>query len=485
MDNLIPLVKNTSEPLGLQDKILQHAQVKKPQHELLYAFIAIPESRPIISNNVYKKWFDDTQINFCISILLTLYRQNKSLESHEAHQDICNQISKIDFSNIVGEYWEGSIHTIKKDYQKRRLREVNLENQEIYMNPHLNVNQKITKVNASIMQLHDEIIKSTQKSKKEKLADLVQYTTDCMQGDIKFISWGIAGLDKYIKLRPNCCYFVGALPGTGKTAFAISAMIEQLKQGKRVFFWCAEMTETQIYLRFLSHITEIPLDILEAEKAGKTIPEDIKKKITNAINDLLSWDLHTACGKSMTFSEISSEVRTIHSIKPLDCAWFDYYSNIEPDLDKIQAQRHEQMAAINKDVEQLKHEISTPLVLLAQIKRDAVDRYPKKTDLAESSSCEKVADGIILIDRPIKGRDTNERNYWINSRKVSLDEIYGKCVLIVGKNRHGAERDSVYNFNPALYKFLGEDEISLRGNEAPANYRAIDDADVPSRKDIF
>jgi len=461
MDKLIPLVENTSEPLSMQDKIIQHAQVKKAEHELLYAFITIPDSRPVISGFVFKDWFVDPEVRYCMLQLLTLYRYNQPLDSHEAHQDIFEHIKRIDFNNIVGEFWNGALYTLKEDHNKRILRIVNLENQATFINPKLSTKQKVAKVNSAIMQVHDEIVKSDQPTKQDKLAAVLKYTVDCMEGNLKFCPWGIKGLDNYMKLRKNACYFVGALPGTGKTAFAISGMIAQCKLGKRVFFWCAEMTETQIYLRILTHLTGYALDILEAEQDDKKVPKDMEIGISNAIATINSWDFHTRCGRAMTFSQIASEIRTLNAIKPVDSAWLDYFGNIQPRPEMAQSQKHEQMSDICKEVEALKLEIETPIILLAQIKRDAVDRYPKKTDLAESTSCEQIADGVILIDRPVKGRDKTERNYWMNNRTVALSEVFGKCVLVVAKNRHGAERDSVYNFNPQFYKFLAEDKISI------------------------
>jgi len=220
------------------------------------------------------------------------------------------------------------------------------------------------------------------------------------------------------------------------------------------------MTEEQIYMRFISQLTGFPLDILEAKKEDCKVPKDMERAISKAVTEMMAWDFHTLCGEDMTIKEIGSEIRTLHSIEPLDCIWLDYYSDILPRAELSQVPRHEQMADINRDVKSLKKELPVPIVLLAQLKREAVDRYPRKTDLAESSSCEKIADGILLLDRPKKGRDVNERNYWINNRTIPLEELYDKCAIVIGKNRFGPEMVSVYGFNGPLMRFEGEDPLS-------------------------
>jgi replicative DNA helicase len=476
-DNLSDLSDYASENNpSLVSKILHHAQVKNPQEEILYAFLTDAEARPIIASTLKTDWFSSNDVSFCMRILLNAYNSGKPIDSHEIHVEIHSYIRNIDFTDCIGEFWHGSIHTLRKDYEAMRIRETNIDGQKIVMNPHLTNAQKASRLNSLYIALHDEVINTSDKNTKEKLIDTIDYLHGCLSGEIDFVTWGIDGLDQYMKLRKNCCYFVGALPATGKTSFAISAIIKQCRLGKRIFFWCGEMTEEQIFTRIISQLTGYPLDVLENHNHSRSVTAEILNRIKQAVDEIASWKLHTICGRDMTFKEISSEIRTLHLLYELDCIWLDYYSDILPREELSNNPRHEQMADINKDVKSLKKELPVPIIQMAQIKREAVDRYPRKTDLAESSSCERIADGILLLDKPIQGKDVNERNYWINGRQVKLEEIYGKCAVVIGKNRFGPECVSIYNINAELMQFLEEDDISKPDD--------FSDIEIVDRRDI-
>jgi replicative DNA helicase len=479
MNNLNELNdKSSSEDLTLSDKILHHAQIQLPEHELLYALITNADARQEILTELSAEHFLNTDISFCVKIIIEAVKSDIPLDAHQVHADLYQSIRNIDFSDTVGEYWQGSIHTVKEQYKRHLIRESNMNAQQICMNPHYKPEHKTALLMQEWETVRDKVNDKTDKTTKEKLLMTVDYLQGCLKGDIQFCEWGINGLDKYMKLRPHCCYFVGALPATGKTSFAISAIINQCIAGKRVFFWCGEMTEEQIYTRIISQLTHRPLDILENRNESSSATSGLLADIHHAMKTISKWDLVTLCGEDMTFEQIATVVRRYHKKKPLDCAWFDYYSDIQPRPELAGNPKHEQMSDITKQVKTLKKEIDVPLVMLAQLKRDAVDRYPRKTDIAESSTCEQVADGIVLLDRPIKGRDVNERNYWINGFKVTLDDLFGKCALVIGKNRFGAECVSVYEFDAPLMKFGSE---SQRYN----NSAMLETAEHPNaRKDI-
>lgn len=474
-------VAEKARTISMQDMITGHAQVHKPEHELLFAFVMMPETREIISSSTKYPYYLDQDVNFCMQILLKAYRYYQPVDTNEIHADIAGSIARLDFTGVVGKFWQGAIHTVRRNYLINELRICHTEAQKIYQNRNLSLEQKTKQINTMYLTVYDKVNKQDKLTQKAKMSNTLDYITECKSGKLKFTTWGLPGLDQYMKLRKHCCYFIGALPATGKTAFAITCIIEQCRQGKRVFFWCGEMTEDQIHLRFLSQIAGIPLDILEAVGS---FSNDQQAAVDKAVGEMVGWNLITICGEDMDFGEIASEIRTEHKIKPLDAAWLDYYSDILPKPQLSQAPRHEQMADVTKDIKSLKKELSVPLIVLAQLKRDAFDQRPKKTDLAESSSCERAADGILLLDRPIKGRDKNERDYWINERKVQLDQLYGKCAIVIGKNRHGKECTSVYGFNGKLMQFLGEDILSVpidpdNETDAPFNPKAKDEADVP------
>lgn len=442
---------------NLKDKIAQHGQTIKPDEELLYAFLKMPETRDQIADEVKIDWFENMSVAYCMQILIPIYRGGLSIDSNDAHSQIMTEISYVNFDNVQPEFWQGAIEKLRFNYNDTMLNNAFNKIHQIYTDHNLNTMDKAKEIAKLSSITNDNIERSTKKGRVEKIKDTFEYILKCQKGDHHFIPWGIKGIDNYMKLRPHACYFVGALPATGKTSFAVSCIRKQCESGNRVFFWCGEMTEDQINLRFISQLAHLTLDKLE-NKGSLSIGE--LERVMEAVEIMSSWDLEMICGVDMNFNEIASEIRAFHKIKPLNCVWLDYYSDILPQDELANNPRHEQMADVSKDIKSLKKELPVPLVILAQLTRTAFDKRPEKIHLAESSSCERVADGILLLDRPIKGRDTKDREYWINNVSVAKEDVYGKCAIVVGKNRHGAEGVSLYEFEGTFMQFGNEININ-------------------------
>ena len=286
----------------------------------------------------------------------------------------------------------------------------------------------------------------------------LQHLKDCQSGSNTFCTWGIKGLDSYIYLRPHCCYFIGALPGVGKTAFAISCIIGQLREGKNVALWCGEMTATQIYLRFLSQIAGVKVSSMETKKS--LTPGEFER-VSKAVKEMSKYKktLHLRCGEDLEMNEISSWIKKIHVHNPLDCVWLDYFTDIQPTIKEgFNGNRYEAMADVARDIKTLKKELDVPIVTLAQLVRSARDRRPFKTDIAESAVTERIADGIILIDRPIEGKDTQKRGYkWGKTNKeAKLSDLFGNVALVIDKNRYGPTSTPIFGFDQEYMKFTEE-----------------------------
>ncbi len=450
----------------LKDEVAQHGQSVKPDEEILYAFLKMPETRDEIADTIKIDWFINMHVSYCMQIMLPIFKGGLCVDNNDVHSQIMTEMSYIKFDGIVPEFWRGAIEKLKFNHNDLMLDNAFNKINEIYSNRSLNTEERSVEIAKLSVITSDNIMNCTKRGRVDKIKDTYEYITICQTGKHEFIPWGIKGIDTYMKLRPHACYFVGALPATGKTSFAVSCIVEQCKANNRVFFWCGEMTEDQINLRFISQLAGLTLDKLEdkgtQDKDGKQIgglSTGEWKRVLDAVETMADWDLHMVCGVDMNFTEIASEIRALQKVKPLDCVWLDYYSDILPNNDLINNPRHEQMADVSKDIKSLKKELPVPLVILAQLTRLAFDKRPEKIHLAESSSCERVADGILLLDRPIKGRDKTDREYWQNNVRVAMDDIYGKCAIVVGKNRHGAEGVSFYEFQGNFMQF--GDEVNM------------------------
>ncbi len=477
MLKVLGIDKNTSFE-DVINKVMHHNQRRLPEQEILYAFLDNETSRPKIINNVKLKWFKNAHIRACMKILFNAYNTTGIIHSHQVHSDLYTHLTNIRFDDCIGEYWQGSIGTIKQRYYDNELEIMFSESHSLYHNNDINTEQKLSIVNNMFSSLQFEIDNEQEKKQTQKLDDTLQYIKDCQSGDIQFTQWGIDGLDDIAKLRTNSLWFIGALPGTGKTSLAISAIINQCRAGKHVFLWCGEMTEEQILLKFISQISNVDLMRMEEEN---TLHTHELQSIMQAVQEMMTFKLTTRCGKPMNINQILAVAKAVHADDPLDCAWLDYYSDIQPVPEMIQQTKQEHLGYVSTKLKEFKMEIGIPTILLAQLKRESQDRYLRKTDLAESSSAEQCADGVICLDRPKKGRDVNERNYWINNREIKLSELYDNCALVIAKNRFGAETTIVNKFYGNTMSFgecIFSDYKPQANIEHPFANSTIDEDDV-------
>jgi len=305
----------------------------------------------------------------------------------------------------------------------------------------------IERVNKNLVNEYDERCNTNISTPIDELAsNAYQYILDSQAGNIPFCTWGLDGMDDQLKLRPHGCFFVCARPGVGKTALAISCIIEQLTAGKTIALWCGEMTSEQIVMRFISQLAQISLDKLEKEN-GITDPNEFKR-IELAVKMLSTFKLHLRCGEDLEMHELSKWAKQLYKVYDIDCLWLDYFTDIQPDI-RIE-NRYEGMGDIARQIKSLKKELPIPIVTLAQLKRESNDRRPHKGDIAESSIVERVADGIVLIDREDEWTEDNDRKYkWFNKQPVKIDDMNERklAVFIVDKNRFGAQGLRLYGFD--------------------------------------
>jgi replicative DNA helicase len=133
---------------------------------------------------------------------------------------------------------------------------------------------------------------------------------------------------------------------------------------------------------------------------------------------------------NVRFSEMKSIARQMvitHAIKIL---FIDYLQIIQWDSGKLT--RYEQMSNISLGIKQLARELGIPIIVPAQVKRDAQDRMPTMADLKETGQIEQDADVIAFIHHPIDG---------------------GNSLLLIEKNRDGKTGNVPIVFKREYIKF--------------------------------
>ena len=106
--------------------------------------------------------------------------------------------------------------------------------------------------------------------------------------------------------------------------------------------------------------------------------------------------------------------------------------------------REQQVSSISKGIKNIAKELKIPVIMLAQLKRDAdeFNREPKLSDLRESGSLEQDADLVLMLWR--KGDDPEK-----------------ETMLSLSKQRQGRTGKVNLCFRPSIQKFTERIESSL------------------------
>lgn len=225
---------------------------------------------------------------------------------------------------------------------------------------------------------------------------------------------------------------IGARPGVGKSAFISQIILEMAKKGKRIGFYNLEMSDKQVYERFLSNQSGIRLNRI---RRAKRFLGDEQERFQKANDALGNMDILISSG-AKSVSEIRNECRH----QELDCIIIDYLQLVKADI-RYQS-RASEVGAISKAIKALAMELNIPIIALSQLNRVSEIRETKEPtmgELREAGDIEQDASIIILL--------------W----NLDTEDICRKG-LKVDKNRQGELGKIVYRFDGGEMKFIETDE---------------------------
>lgn len=271
-------------------------------------------------------------------------------------------------------------------------------------------------------------------------------------------SWAVDSLNK-ARLYPSTLTVVGARPRVGKTAFCTSIMHKQAKLGGVPGLICFEMSNEEILTRLLCQLTGMDFNtIRDGDFCNETRQESFKSSLDwlNRSNILLN------CGKYLSLSDIEEVASMWVKEQGLTVLYIDYLQDIEL---RGQYESHRLMIGdICKRIKALARKLKIPIVLCAQLNRDAENAAPHLGHLAESSIIERQADMILILDRKLPDLPFR-RHYQMDGRDITMDN---RAAVIIAKNRNGPGGVVVLDFDDTSMEFS---EINSR--------TYVNDKDVP------
>lgn len=239
-------------------------------------------------------------------------------------------------------------------------------------------------------------------------------------------------------IREDDYVIIGARPSCGKTGLAVTmANRIAIDYNIPVGFFSCEMSKELINERqvfALSGITKRRIKFGHLnETQGKSL-QDACMKIANApmfIDDT----------PNIRLSAFRASARKMIHNEGVKIIFIDYLGLMN--AEKPRMARWEQIALISRELKEFCRESHVPLVVLAQLTREAQGKKPTLAELRDSGSLEQDSDTIFFLHR--------EKEPEINAEVIETD-------LICAKQRNGPVGTIKLNFYPELVKFEDKED---------------------------
>lgn len=226
-------------------------------------------------------------------------------------------------------------------------------------------------------------------------------------------------------LEKGMLFVLAGRPGTGKTAFAVSMVLEILrKQNATIDFFSLEMAKVEMLKRFVANITGI--NSYKFKNAKLALKEEEKEQVVKAAGWLYDTDLRMHDNK-FSLSDIERTIRQRkHAAKGDYLAVIDYIGLMDAEED---LQRNQAVGKISRRIKRLTNELGIPIILLSQLNRQVEyreNKVPTLADLRDSGDVEQDANVVAFLSEN--------------------DEVDHTIDLTIAKNRSGQLATLHYEF---------------------------------------
>jgi replicative DNA helicase len=221
---------------------------------------------------------------------------------------------------------------------------------------------------------------------------------------------GFLDLDRLLGgLQPSDLLIIAGRPGSGKTAFMLSAAKNAAQKFKKhVAIFSLEMSSEQLVQRMIAQETGIDSQRL---RSGK-LSEDEWPLFTHAIEVLADTVMFLDDTPALTPLQLRTKARRLHLEYQLDLILVDYLQLMGSGTRS--ENRVQEVSYISRNMKVLARELNVPVLAAAQLSRaieQRADKEPVLSDLRESGSLEQDADIVMFIHRPeLYEKDTLKQN---------------------------------------------------------------------------
>lgn len=296
---------------------------------------------------------------------------------------------------------------------------------------------------------------------RELTKPALQYINELMQGNpgARGLSSGFKGVDKLITgLRPGDMFVLAARPSIGKTALALNMAASLAMDGENpvpVGFFSLEMPAKLLVIRLICSESRVGL----SEIRDGAISDAKLKEVIEAGKRLAATQIVIDDTGGLNILELRHRARQMKREFHIQILFIDYLQLMQADAGR-NASRENQVALMSGSIKALAKELEIPIVVLAQLNRQAEQQgqRPKLGHLRESGAIEQDADVVAILHR---NRD--------DQLKFSAEENRRgiEAELIIAKNRNGETGIAPLTFLPAYMRFA--DRSRVADEDVPAD----------------
>jgi replicative DNA helicase len=247
-------------------------------------------------------------------------------------------------------------------------------------------------------------------------------------------------------LQPSDLIIIAGETSQGKTALALSMVVNAVKAGAGVGIFSLEMRNTQLVSRMLSPESGIPSTAIMYGRLNE-------RQLT-----MLDTGIGKLSGKRVFFDErsssnidtIISSIRTLKKRHNIDGAVIDYLQILNVNMKGANAEQ--QMGDVARRLKNLAKDLDIWIIALSQLNRDQQSPEPTMNRLRASGQIAEAADIVCLVYRP----EEYGRRY---SGEFADKETKGTAMLHFAKGRNIGTMKFMCGFDGATTRFYELDDI--------------------------
>jgi hypothetical protein len=253
--------------------------------------------------------------------------------------------------------------------------------------------------------------------------------------------WGIAGLDKYTRLRPKELTVVGALPSLGKTSLLVDAAVSLAERGVPVLVFSAETGREGLEDRMLARVSGVDSRAIRGERlwAGSVMQLSVEEEraVEEAAERLHRLPLYTHYSASRPDLIINLIEDTILRER-ISCGdpfvvFMDYLQFGSLDVEGGMSE-YEKLSRLSMEFKYLAKVLRQPVVVFSQLKREKeADDEPQINWFKGTGRIEADADvAMILTGERTPGAISKRKLTIVKQREgeagVNIDLLFHQAV---------------------------------------------------------